>query len=166
MKASINREDLASDRLSWLCIEPMLLSVRGRSIEEKRAMYYRLTEGQQALYTFYAYHNHTDTLEEFYWFAAYCIVEVPSWDSMVRGLRYYGDSELAELLERLAHAVERKLRRGGEWRSATVADLETDSRLKSEIEALYESYRSLTPETIKRMNEWISGHRDEFMEIV
>ncbi|MFD0671094.1 hypothetical protein [Cohnella sp. GCM10027633] len=166
MRATINREDLTSDQLSWLCIEPMLLAVRGKSLNEKRDMFLRLTEGQQALYLFYAYHNHAGTLEEFYWFASYYISEVRSWDDIVRGLRYFGDTELAELLTRLERVVQCKLRHDDEWRSATVADLETDARLRGEIETMYANYRSLTPLTIKRMNDWIANHRDEFAEIL
>lgn len=59
MKAEIRKEDLDSQKLSWLCIEPMLLFVRGQSMGAKKEVYLRLNEGQQALYLFYSYHNHT-----------------------------------------------------------------------------------------------------------
>ena len=89
MKAEIRKEDIDSHNLSWLCIEPMLLSVRGRNLEAKREVYLQLHEGQQALFLFYSYHNHTRSLAEFYWFSAYNIIELNSWNGIREGMKFF-----------------------------------------------------------------------------
>lgn len=95
MKAKLMLEDLQSDHLSWLSIQPMLLAVRGKDLSAKLEMYNRLNEGQKGLYLFYSYHNHAKTEAEFYWFSAYHINELQTWGDIKRGLVYFGDVKLA-----------------------------------------------------------------------
>jgi hypothetical protein len=82
MKVKLDPMDYESKSLSWLCIKPMLLAVRGKDFSAKSEMYNQLNEGQKGLYLFYSFHNHTKTLEEFYWFSAYHINELKSWNGI------------------------------------------------------------------------------------
>ena len=88
MRAKIKQADLGSPQLSWLCVQPMLISVRGKDVAAKTEMYRQLNEGQQALFLFYSYHNHTKSLAEFYWFSAYNIMEMKSWSGIRNGMRF------------------------------------------------------------------------------
>lgn len=45
LKARVRVEDIHSKQLSWLCIEPMLVSVRGRDMTAKTEIYRQLHEG-------------------------------------------------------------------------------------------------------------------------
>lgn len=164
MKASLTQEELLSDQLSWLCIRPMLLAVRGMDLEAKLEMYRGLAEGQQALYLFYAYHNHAGTPEELYWFASYYVIEIRSWSGIIGSVRYFGCEEFAELLERVEEVVARKHREDGEWRSmALPSDLENDERLRAEVLTLFDQYRALSSRAIQRMNEWVLEHPDDYL---
>lgn len=89
MKAKLRPEDVHSKQLSWLCIKPMLVSVRGRDMAAKTEIYRKLHEGQQALFLFYSYHNHTKSLAEFYWFSAYNIIEIKSWNGIKKGMHFF-----------------------------------------------------------------------------
>lgn len=82
MLTRIKQDDFLKDNLSWLCIEPMLISIRGKDLDEKSAMYNQLNEGQRALYLFYAFYNHVHSIEEFYWFATYFMGELKAWNGL------------------------------------------------------------------------------------
>ena len=101
MKVKIKQEELQSINLSWLCVQPMLLSVRGKDLKTKLDMYDQLNEGQKGLFLFYSFHNHTKTMAEFYWFAAYNINELQSWKGIWNGVLYFNDNRMADLLDRI-----------------------------------------------------------------
>lgn len=162
MKAAIHRDELNSEQLSWLSVKPMLLSVLGKDIDAKTEMYRQLSEGQQALYLFYSYHNHTNTLAEFYWFSAYYIIEYGVWDEMIKAVRYFDHPELAVTLELTRNLIETKLRTGGEWKMATPQDLDTDPAFCANAQRIYDRYRALTPHMIKRMNDWVFERQEEY----
>lgn len=165
MKTAINRDELKSEQLSWLSVKPMLLSVRGKDINAKTEMYRQLSEGQRAIYLFYAYHNHTNTLEEFYWFSAYYIIEFKVWDEMINAIRYFDDPELVEVLELVQSAIERKLKVDGEWTMAKPQDIDTDPAFQAAMHTIYDRYQALTPQLIKRMNDWVFERQDELFVI-
>lgn len=91
MLTRMKQELLQSENLSWLCIEPMLLAVRGKSPGAKLEMFNQLNEGQQALYLFYAFHNHANTVAEFYWFSSYFIGELLAWKGLKTGVLFSKD---------------------------------------------------------------------------
>lgn len=162
MKAAIHREELYSDQLSWLSVKPMLLSVRGKDVHAKTEVYRQLSEGQRALYLFYSYHNHTGTLAEFYWFSAYYIIEHQAWGKLKDAVLYFDDPEFARTLELVHSAIERKLKGDGEWTMAKPQDLDMDLAFQATIQTIYDQYRELTPQLIKRMNEWVFARQDEY----
>ena len=162
MKAAIHREELRSEQLSWLSVKPMLLSVRGQDMVAKTEIYRQLSEGQRALYLFYAYHNHTGTLAEFYWFSAYYMIEFKVWDELKNAIRYFDDQELVETLELVQSAIGRKLNNEGEWTMANPQDIDKDHSLQTAMQAIYDRYRKLTPRLIKRMNERVLARHEEY----
>ncbi len=162
MKASITANGLASPELSWLCIQPMLLAVRGKDLESKREMYNRLNEGQQALYLFYSFHNHTQTVAEFYWFAAYNIRELHVWGGISRAALFFQDGELAGLLEEMESVLDKAAER---YNPASPSDLEQDPELAGTLLQLHARYRVCAEQSIHRMNAWVLAHQDSFLEI-
>ncbi|MDF2937358.1 MAG: hypothetical protein K0Q90_2731 [Paenibacillaceae bacterium] len=163
MKAALTFSDLESTNLSWLCIEPMLTAVRGKDPKAKREMYYRLNEGQQALYLFYSFHNHTQTAAEFYWFSAYNIHELKAWGGIRSGVLYFQDETMAGVLDEtgpvLAEAAERHF-------PASPSDLELDPKLASAICRLHARYRICSEQTIQLMNVWVLAHRESYLELI
>lgn len=165
MRVKLPAEALNGPDLSWLCIKPLLMAVRGRDIAAKMDMYRQLNEGQQALFLFYAYHNHVDSPEALYWFTAYYMDELQGWNGILRSVRLFGDDDLAELLTE----VERTVRDGAGQRQAGVpaspTDLERSSGLADEIGRLHERYRTLSAGTVVRMNRWVMEHAEDFFEV-
>ncbi|MGO4530493.1 hypothetical protein AB4Z30_15530 [Paenibacillus sp. 2TAF8] len=165
MKAEIRKEDLDSQKLSWLCIEPMLLSVRGQSMDAKREVYLQLNEGQQALYLFYSYHNHTTSLAEFYWFSAYNIIDLRSWDGIRRGMRFFQLTVMIDVLDEIEALITDAKKSGESWHEVSPTDLEHDPQLLQQTERLYAAYRKASQQAITTMNEWVRQHQDLVVEV-
>ncbi|MGF9697948.1 hypothetical protein [Paenibacillus sp. MABNR03] len=165
MRAKIKQADLGSTQLSWLCVQPMLISVRGKDVAAKTEMYRQLNEGQQALFLFYSYHNHTKSLAEFYWFSAYNIIEMKSWSGIKNGMFYFNQDEMAALLNEIERVITEKNRVGEEWQEFSPTDLEQDPHLFQLIEDLFIRYRAKAQEVIARMNEKIQQNQEMYVEI-
>ncbi|ADM71154.1 hypothetical protein GMA19_03349 [Paenibacillus polymyxa E681] len=161
MKVKLDPIDIESKHLSWLCIKPMLLAVRGKDLSTKSEMYNQLNEGQKGLYLFYSFHNHTKTLEEFYWFSAYNINELKSWNGIKKGLNYFKDAALSELLDDIETLI---VEQNGLKKTVSPTDLENDQELMNDIKILYEKYMDYSETSINRMNDWIKANREEFIE--
>lgn len=160
MKAEIRKEDLDSKKLSWLCIEPMLLSVRGQSIDAKREVYLRLNEGQQALYLFYSYHNHTKSLAEFYWFSVYNIIDVRSWSGIRKGMQFFDLNEMVDVLDDIEVLITDAKKNGETRHEVSPTDLEHNPQLLQQTELLYAAYQRASQEAITTMNEWVRQHQE------
>lgn len=164
MLAQIKRQDLRSEQLSWLCIEPAILEIKGKSAKVKNEAYKQLNAGQRALYMFYVFHNHTRTITEFYWFASYLIGDLKGWNTIKRDILFFEDHEMLELYEEIELLAESKNRLDdGTWREALASDLEKDTELLVTTKRLYEKYLLHAPETIHRMNAYINEHSNDFL---
>ncbi|MDQ0721848.1 hypothetical protein QF049_003109 [Paenibacillus sp. W4I10] len=166
MKAKLRSEDIHSKQLTWLCIKPMLVSVRGRDMAAKTEIYRQLHEGQQALFLFYSYHNHTKSLAEFYWFSAYNIIEIKSWNGIKNGMRYFNQNEMVDLLDDIERLITSKNKVGDTWREVLPTDLEKDTILLQRTEELYAKYQSKAQEVISHMNEMIRQNQEMYLEII
>ncbi|WP_337100034.1 hypothetical protein [Paenibacillus sp. YIM B09110] len=165
MKATLTKADLESPQLSWKCIEPMLLSVRAKDLATKAAVYNELNEGQRALFLFYAFHNHVHSVAEFYWFTAYSMIELRSWDGLKNGLRYFNNDDLAGLLERIEHLIKNMNKTGEQGRMVSPTDVEEDKVLFQSVEELYVEYNSAAPKAIAKMNEIILNNTVDYIEL-
>lgn len=161
MKVKLDARDLNSSDLSWLCIQPMLLAVRGKDLQTKLEMYNQLTDAQKGLYLFYSFHNHAKTVEEFYWFADYNIHELRSWKGIKTGVLYFHDVELASLLDDIERFLEQRTQSN---KPVSPSDLEMDKQLLADVKTLHDKYVLYSELTITRMNEWIRTRLSEFVE--
>jgi hypothetical protein len=165
MRVQIKQEQLAQDNLSWLCIEPMLLTIRGKSLTAKSDLFHQLNDGQKALYLFYAYHNHTKSIAEFYWFAAYFISELKAWNGLKIGMKFFDNHEMVNLYEELESLIESTSRRAdGTWQEASPSDLENNKELNESLNQLYNKYNSIAEISIIQMNNYIRNHKEQFVE--
>ncbi|MDT0121700.1 hypothetical protein Q9R46_03545 [Paenibacillus sp. RRE4] len=165
MKAEIRQENLNSPKLSWLCIEPMLVSVRGQSMDAKRKVYLRLNEGQQALYMFYSFHNHTKSLAEFYWFSAYNIIDLRSWSGIRKGMQFFDLNEMVDVLDNIEALITDAKKSGETWHEVSPTDLEHNPQLLQKTGLLYATYQQEAQEAIITMNEWVRQHQDLVLEV-
>lgn len=165
MKVKLSMEDLKNIQLSWKCIEPMLLAVRGKDYPTKIEMYQKLNEGQKGLYLFYSFHNHAKTMAEFYWFSNYYITEIQSWSGIKSGVEFYQDNEMVVLLDQIELFIQQRNQKNNLERKVSPSDLEIDEKLYNEVKVLFDGYRVLSENTIKLMNKWIINHEVDFIEI-
>lgn len=166
MLIRIMQEDLERDNLSWLCIEPMLLSVRGKNVNAKSDLYDQLNEGQKALYLFYAFHNHANTISEFYWFATYFISELKAWNGIKDGILFFGDQEMLTVLKQIEGIIEDKNKRAdGTWREASPTDLEKDIDFSDTVKTIFNKYQLVVRKTIQEMNSYIRTNKEDFLAI-
>ncbi|MCR8656233.1 hypothetical protein [Paenibacillus endoradicis] len=165
MKVKLKQEDLQNIQLSWKCIEPMLLAVRGKDFPTKIEMYQKLNEGQKGLYLFYSFHNHANTMAEFYWFSSYYINEVQSWSGIKSGVQYYMDDEMVDLLEQIELIIQQRNQENITERKASPTDLETDEELYNKVKVQFDRYRVLSENTIDLMNQWIINNKKDFIDI-
>ncbi|KOR90241.1 hypothetical protein [Paenibacillus solani] len=166
MLIKIKEEDLKKNNLSWLCIQPMLLSIRGRDLSAKSEMYNLLNEGQQALYLFYAFHNHSNSISEFYWFTTYFMGDLKAWNGVKKGVRFFKGNELLSILEQWEHVISQKNKLAdGSWREASPSDLDRDTELLEITEFIYKEYQVLARDFIEDVNEYIRNNKEDFFEI-
>ncbi|MDN4070328.1 hypothetical protein QYF50_20735 [Paenibacillus vini] len=166
MLTRMKQELLQSENLSWLCIEPMLLTVRGKSPGAKREMFNQLNEGQQALYLFYAFHNHANTMAEFYWFTTYFIADLKAWTGLKTGVLFFQGYELIKVLEQMESVIHLKNKLAdGSWKEASPADLERDTELNESIQPIFKEYQINARKFIESTNKYIKDNKHEFLEI-
>lgn len=166
MLTRMKQELLQSENLSWLCIEPMLLAVRGKSPGAKVEMFNQLNEGQQALYLFYAFHNHANTMAEFYWFTTYFIGDLKAWTGLKTGILFFRGNELIKVLEQMENVIHHKNKLAdGSWKEASPADLERDTELNESIQPIFKEYQINARKFIESTNKYIKDNKHEFLEI-
>ena len=163
MQVTLSKEDLNNEQLSWLCVKPILEGVRGKETSVKAEAYSHLNEGQKALYIFYAFHNHTKSTAEFYWFASYFISELKGWSTLTNGLLFYKEEQLMRICSEIEQLVEAHNKQpDGSWRQALASDLDQDAELLARVEDLYKQYIPLARQGIQRMNRYIQSHPEQF----
>lgn len=165
MKVKLKKEYLQTVQLSWKCIEPMLLAVRGKDYPIKIEMYQQLNEGQQGLYMFYSFHIRTNSTAEFYWFANYYITKVQSWSGIKRAVEFYSDNEMVVLLDAIELFIQKCNQANNSGGNVSPSDLKADRVLNNEVKVLFDKYRVQSENTIDLMNKWIINHEEDFIEI-
>jgi len=165
MIVKLKKNELQNIQLSWKCIEPMLLAVRGKDYPTKMEMYQKLNEGQKGLYLFYSFHNHANTVAEFYWFSNYYITEIQSWSGIKRGVEFYQDTEMVDLLDQIQSFIRKRNQENNSERKVSPSDLETDEELNFNVKVFFNRYRVLSENTINLMNKWIVNHEEDFIEL-
>jgi hypothetical protein len=87
----------ASD-LSWRCIEPIILKVRGKSPEIKLEEFRKLNEGQKAIFSFHVYYDHAknDPDSFVYWSRLY--LANGFFSAIQKGAHYFSHAEYSHIL--------------------------------------------------------------------
>jgi hypothetical protein len=142
----------------------VLNSVKGKSINVKSDVYRQLNDGQKALFMFYAYHNHTLGVEEFYWFTNYYIYELRAWEAIKSVIRFFDDQKMHDLLERIEATFTLKLgspEKQGNGFATT--DLMHDASLFEAVNQLFSDYHVHAARTVQSMNLYVKSHLGEFI---
>ncbi|MFT4413033.1 hypothetical protein ACLM5H_04140 [Fredinandcohnia humi] len=164
----INKADLERLRVSergWKCIEPFLISVRGKDTETKLAVYKQLNRGQQALYMFYAYFNHAkNSLEEFYWWSQFFQGQPSSWQAIKGSLHYFGLIEMLTIFDETGEMLTKIKKHYN--REVSFKELTEDGASSLEdISRLFTSYTAYSEKSLLAIGEYVSNHSTEFIQI-
>ena len=153
-------DSYGDEALTWACIGPMLIQVRAKSMEVKGQLYKQLTEGQRALMMFHVFYGHAKhSASELYAWTAHLLSEGESWEHVLSSLRYFGDDQLLELVERVRVVVE------GRTHPPTLNDLAEDDGLSSMMNLYYEAFQQLLPHTMARIASFIRTDTDQFVRL-
>ncbi|MNH94776.1 hypothetical protein D3C73_474010 [compost metagenome] len=158
---------LDKQSISWQCIKPLTMQVRGKNYEVKKELLDQLNEAQLSTFMFYVYHNHIGSAAELYWYTQYYIADIKAWPAIKAGVRFYNDQMMSDLLEEVEGiVVQRNRQEDGSWREARPSDLEQDDEWSLAIQAVYNKYVTASQRLIETMNTYVSQHLDEFIELV
>ncbi|MBO1515478.1 hypothetical protein [Metabacillus bambusae] len=178
MLVKMKRKDfdlLTSADLSKGCFEPLINIYKSRITEKttfsnsqiQEHFYEQLTEGQRALFMFYAYYIHVSkSINEFYWWSAYFMAQPKSWSALKVGINYFQDESMLLLLEK----VELELKRHNhpvtiEGFTVRREELELNKELYASIKSLHDMFYKTSSLTISNINKYIENNHLEFVEI-
>lgn len=158
---------LDAQSISWKCIEPFTIQVRGKSFDERQKILQPLNEAQLSTFMFYVYHNHIGSIEEMYWFTQYYLSDIKIWPSIKASVRYYEDMELFTILEEVEHiVVNRNQLEDGSFMEARPSDLGKDAELARVMTSVYHKYVESSSRFIAKMNTYVTQHLPQFIEII
>jgi hypothetical protein len=169
-------DSLEDEMVGAASFQPMLLVYKNKIAEQteqdhyavKSQFYRQLTGGQQALFTFYVYHNHAwKSPVEFYWWTAYFLAQPEIWSAIKGGLQYFEADSMLNLLEETEGLLKVKdYPRSLEDFSVSREDVDTNEELLTAIRSLHAAYRELTPATLKMVGEHIRNNPNEFVDFI
>jgi hypothetical protein len=87
--------------VSWECIKPVIMRVRGKGLGIKTEAFSKLNEGQKAIFSFHVYFNHakTDVYSFAYWSRLY--LGNKFFDEIKKGAGYFSDPDFRNVLDKV-----------------------------------------------------------------
>lgn len=166
MQTDVYRK-ITDESLGWKMIEPIIDRIKGKDPIEKSQVYAKLTEGQKALFMFFVFHKHTESVEEFYWFVSYFVGDLRAWSALKNGMRRFREDGMLLIYNHLETLVESYNRRANRsWRQTIISELEQNEELHSSVTLLYEAYMKQAPATLEKIHAYIKNNVEEFVELV
>jgi hypothetical protein len=160
MRAKITKEKFAAlkgNDLGWELIHDVVLPLRGKSLEKKQAVYEQLTPGQKALFAFWVVCGHTQSGWSDFHEAGY-FSHLPM---LRKGLEHIQAQALSDNLE-----TAQKLYLGREdgLKPMPREAQEPPPKGKPESAELDEALPPALNDASQRMEAYIRGHAEEFVE--
>lgn len=159
-------QSIENDVLGWKCIEPIIERFKGKDPIAKSEVYASLTLSQRALFMFFVFDNHSESVEEFYWFSSYFARSIQSWKILKRGVQIFQDEQMLAIYEQVETMVKLLTKQPNKaWRDALLSNLEENSDLHTSLINIYGLYKQQIPYTLNRIHEYIRTHTGEFIEL-
>ncbi|MBA2937294.1 hypothetical protein HZF08_03175 [Paenibacillus sp. CGMCC 1.16610] len=170
MLVKMNRQEfdlLDDDALGWMCMEPIFLQIRGKDMAVKSQAFAQLGTGQQALFMFRVLYDHArNSVTEFYCWVAYLLEQSYFWSGVMKGLRFFDDALMIQILEETKNVLETRSQQIGlQLSNVNFKDLEDNRELKSTIDRLFQKFQEATPDSLKRISVYIRSNPLEFVEM-
>lgn len=160
-------DSMDNERLTWACVEPTLLQIRGKNMTVKAQALAQLTKAQQALCMFRVLYDHAkNSASEYYSWISYLLDNASYWTGVMGGLRFYGDTTMLQLLDDTKQILEQRNQKlGFKLSDATLNDLEEDHELANTISLLYELFLKIASDSMKHISMFIRSNPQEFVVI-
>lgn len=129
-------------KLSWECISPVIMKVRGKNPDVKTDAYSRLNDGQKAIFSFHVYFDHArkDPDSFVYWNRLY--LQMNFFGEIKKGVSYFSNPDLAGLLTEIEGLL--------------------SGQTSGELQGLFERFTSAGEEHIILMGKAINANRPYF----
>ncbi|WP_276353200.1 hypothetical protein [Cohnella caldifontis] len=168
MQIVLDRETFDSTpdgELGGACFAPVIPLVRAKSMEVKEEVYRRMTEGQKALFLFYAFYNHAcHSMREYFWWCAYDYAQPKLWAGLKEALRYFGAESMREVLEETGNLLEKHgFPVSLEAFSLSPEELDRWPELLPDVQSLYARFTEAAPAALTRIGATIRGRPGEFV---
>lgn len=160
-------DSMSDERLSWVCVEPMLVRIRGKDTATKTQVISSLNPSQQALCMFRVFYDHArGSAEEMYAWVAYMLQTPGYWQGVTKGLSYFEDGRMVQLLEDTRQViVGHEQKSEGESAFHPFGALERNPDLAEIAAALYKRFKEIEPGSIKRISSFIRLNPQHFVWI-
>lgn len=87
------------NELSWECIKPVIMQIRGKNSLIKSDVYLQLSNAQRALFSFHVYYNHAvKSIYEFYYWSVN-FMEMNYYKEIMNSAGYFDDESFLSLLQ-------------------------------------------------------------------
>ena len=149
-------DSLDDIQLVWTCIEPTIQQIRGKNFVVKSEVYAHLTTGQRALLMFQMLYGHTSRgIEEFYSHQSYLLSNKGVWEQLKKGMQYFGDSGMLQLLEEMDIV----------YQCVKTEKLESEhNKLIGTIRQINKTLFDILPTTINLIGNYIRNNPNEFVQ--
>ncbi|MBD3922313.1 hypothetical protein H8B09_26395 [Paenibacillus sp. PR3] len=160
-------DSMSDERLSWVCVEPMLVSIRAKDAATKTQVIGSLNLSQQALCMFRVFYDHArSSAGEMYAWVAYMLQTPGYWIGVTKGLSYFGDDQMVQLLEDTRQVIEEHERKSEvESEFHPFRDLEQNPELANIAAQLYIRFQEIEQDSIKRISSFIRLNPQHFVQI-
>ncbi len=161
-------DELSDEELGRACVEPMLLSIRGKDNVTKTQMISSLNRSQQALCMFRIMYDHAkNSVGEYYAWIAYLLQAPGYWSGVMGGLRYFEDQKMMQLLEDTKLVIEERSRELNKpIESVSINDLDQDRELSEKVDRLYAKFKEIASSSMKLISTFIRSNPQNFVTIV
>jgi hypothetical protein len=148
--------------LIWACIEPTIRQIRGKNLAVKSEVASHLSPGQQALLMFQIFYGHSrDGAAGFFSSVNYLLSSRGFWLELEKGMNYFNDHAMAELIKDMEKAYVIL----GERQSEQIdIAIERDVELKAAINQLDKRLFALIPAAIQLVASNIRTNPAEYVQ--
>lgn len=158
-------DELNNEELMKQCMEPIIVKTKAKSPAIKLEVYKNCSKGQRALFMFSILYEHGKTIQEFYWFSKYYMVDLNGWEEMKQQAIFLNDKDLISSYEQIEKIHKEKNQLAdGTWREVSTQDLDEDSALYEAVNSVHKQYISAAQKSIELICIYIRENPTEFVQ--
>ena len=137
---------LDDEKLIWICVEPIVLRVRGKEPGVKSNIIKQLNDGQRALFLFQVLYGHANFgILQFFNQVSYLIETLDLWSALKSAVKYFDDAEMLVVICKMEQVYYEKMKQNKDILSLDDLDILYKERIPVTV-ALISSYIRNNPE--------------------